>query len=61
MFNSAKRRAKKIRKLEDNIADLKHAKDTWGFSWSPSRHRAVAEEISDLEYKLAKLEEQDAR
>ena len=47
MFNSEKRRAKKIRKLEDRISDLKHAKDTWGFSWSPSRHRAACSDGLD--------------
>ena len=52
MFNAEKRRAKKIRKLEDRIADTRHAQETWGFSWSPSRHRETNENIAKWQEEL---------
>src|SRR5699024_6073551 len=55
----ARRRAKRIRKLEDRLADHQHDLHKWGgFSYDPSEIRKVEEKIERDEQKLNALREE---
>ena len=55
----ARRRAKRIRKLEDRLADHQHDLHKWGgFSYDPSEIRKVEEKIERDDQKLNALREE---
>lgn len=54
-FNKEERRARKIRRLEDLLADKESNLSRWGFAYNPSKVRREEEEIDLLKTKLHRL------
>ncbi len=54
-------RARRIRMLEDRIADLDHDIDKWGFGMTPSEIRFKGERLEMLRARLAALTDQTDR
>jgi len=50
--------ARKIRRVEDRLADTQDDLHKWGWSYAPSRNRRIKETIAELEAELAELEAQ---
>lgn len=48
-------RSRRIRRLEDRIADLAHDLDKWGFGMTPSETRFKQERLAMLEKRLDAL------
>lgn len=52
-------RAKRIRRLEDDLSDARDRLWNWGFGMRPSERRAMKEHIEKLESQLEELNPED--